>query len=90
VNGSHVSQLHTDANNDGDNYGIAVGDFSGGKLFIADDTGQEKMNVVRKMQACPNLNLGQIVKGRHYNIKNSFERFSGQHKYVSNPISCYL
>lgn len=87
VNGSHASMLHTDANNDGDSYAIAIGDdFTGGRLFVADDTGPAQMKVQRKMRGCPKLKPGHIIKGRTVNIKNTFERFNGQRPHAVMPF----
>ena len=85
LNKSFASQLHVDTRNEGPSWIIALGDFSGGQLFVADGNGDDYVRVTRPVTGRPDIVVGSFLRGRKVNIRHRWFFFDGNVPHMTTP-----
>ena len=72
-----ASRLHVDSNNMGPSLICALGNFTGGRLWIYDPAGDVELVVEDKLYGWPHQKVGDQISGRWHDIKNKCLFFDG-------------
>eukprot|EP00439_Symbiodinium_sp_Y106_P086235 s163_g32.t1 len=82
LNKNYNARLHVDKNNSGPSWIVALGEFSGGELWVYDPDVPEKecvrLRLTAPLRGYAHLKVGQMLPGRAHCIKNRWLRFDGR------------
>jgi hypothetical protein len=87
LNVNYTVALHVDRNNYGFSSAIAAGSFTGGRLFVAEESGTERFRATQPItSATVDVTEGEILLGKYFCIKNSWLTLDGSTPHGVEPI----
>ena len=78
LNYGYASRIHVDHNNRGDSRILALGQFQGGDLWCYDPGGNDPWKIKESIYGFPQLQPGDVAKGKTINIRNRILAFNGR------------
>ncbi|CAE8609961.1 unnamed protein product [Polarella glacialis] len=87
LNRNCAARLHVDSNNYGPSCIIAVGDYTGGHLWVYDEEdGDCEIVLDQPLKGWRHLKVGCVLKGRCVSIKDRWHRFNGNFPHMVLPF----
>jgi hypothetical protein len=81
----YAAFLHTDSNHEGPSYIVALGDFSGGELFVYDP--EADMLIANETSSWRSLGQGWLYYSRAIlDVHNKFVGFDGKSPHMTRPF----
>ena len=85
VNFHFQSRLHVDGRNAGPSWIIALGEYTGGQLFVMDDDGDTTIVVKDEVIGRHDIAVGSRLRGRLHNIRHRWHKFNGNVPHMTMP-----
>ena len=88
LNRNYGAKMHVDGNNHGLSAIMALGDYTGGELWLYDpEEGTDEMEVKDNLRGYPELKVGMKVRGKKLSIKHVFILFDGNRPHAVFPFN---
>lgn len=87
VNVDYASKPHVDRNNLGASFIIGLGNYTGGKLWVHDDSGRKKHTLDEDITLAPMYKKQDTYLGREINIRNRWTQFDGNRLHFTRPFN---
>lgn len=86
LNYNYASRPHVDKGNLGNSYIVGLGDYSGGELWVHDDTGPEQYVVEGQEDVSAFYRVGSAFRGRQLQVHNIWTTFDGNKLHFTLPF----
>ena len=86
VNVNYASRPHVDRNNLGQSYIIGLGCYTGGELWVHDETGNESLALQEDIGLEKLYRKGTLWRGRYIDICGKWAKFNGNKLHCTKPF----